>query len=245
MFYPLKYVVACHWMWVPACECCDRCAEHICCRKCCVHSDSNLQICDEPLNNIFRSRVQEFVQETSAYCIHVTQLTVGHKLCDTWRMAHFCKLLPAFYMWWINTSHTHCVEWQNLVPSLWMWVLSESRIIGPHFFRTPNWCWCASHSLMSTPVYSLEICYSLFSTWCLWEKCACDCANSWKDWPLCICCWNVSHFTNVLCEAPRLLMAQFDTFDSGASCKTKNFVLKSYAFSSLNCTCSSSYLRTV
>jgi hypothetical protein len=89
----------------------------------------------------------------------------------SWKMAHFCKLLPAWCMWLINTPHTHCVEWQNLVPSPWMWVLSESRIIGPCFFLTPNLCWFASHSLMSTSVWSLEICYSLFSTWCLQGKC--------------------------------------------------------------------------
>ena len=83
MPYPLTYLAACHWIWVPEFECRDRCAEHICSRKCCVHSDSNLQICDEALNNSFHSRVQEILQETSAYCIHVRQLTVGHKLCDT------------------------------------------------------------------------------------------------------------------------------------------------------------------
>jgi len=81
--YPLTYLAACRWIRVPVFECHDTCAEHICCRKCRVCSDSNLRICNGALNNSFRSRLQETVRETSAYCISVRQLTVSHKLFDT------------------------------------------------------------------------------------------------------------------------------------------------------------------
>ena len=156
------------WVWMS----CQMCRTHLLQEVLCAFG--------QQFENMWRAFEQQLPFESAGNCtgdkcvLHPRETnnfgsqTLWHK---SWRRAHFCKLLPAWCMWWINTFHTHCVEWQNLVPSLWMWVLSDSRIIGPLFFLKPNWWWCASHSLMSAPVCSLEICYSLFSIWCLQENC--------------------------------------------------------------------------